>query len=98
MEDKMAQLLIKHKVKEYPAWKKVFDMFTDIRKAAGEKSYRILHPENDGNEILAFFEWDNLENARKFAGSSELKQAMGKAGVIGQPEVYFLEEYANGKV
>ena len=94
----MAQLLIKHKVKDYPSWKKVFDGFIETRRAGGEKSYQIMHPENDGNELLAFFEWDNLENAKKFAGSSELKEAMGNAGVVGQPEVYFLEEYTNGNV
>ena len=94
----MAQLLIKHKVKDYAAWKKVFDGFIETRRAGGEKSYKIMHPENDGNDLLAIFEWDNLENAKKFAGSSQLKQTMGNAGVIGQPEVYFLEEYAAGKV
>jgi hypothetical protein len=94
----MAQLLIKHKVKDYPSWKKVFDGFIETRRASGEKSYKIMHPENDGNDLLAIFEWDNLENAKKFVGSSELKQSMSNAGVIGQPEVYFLEEYTNGKV
>ena len=94
----MSQLLIKHKVKDYPSWKKVFDGFIETRRASGEKSYKIMHPENDGNDLLAIFEWDNLENAKKFVGSSELKQTMSNAGVIGQPEVYFLEEYTNGKV
>jgi hypothetical protein len=98
MEVKMAQLLIKHKVKDYPAWKKVFDGFIETRKAGGEKSYQIMHPENDSNDLLAIFEWDNLDNAKKFVGSTQLKQTMGNAGVIGQPEVYFLEEYASGKV
>ena len=94
----MAHLFIKHKVKDYPSWKKVFDGFIETRRVGGEKSYQILHPENDGNNLLAIFEWDNLANAKKFAGSSELKEAMSNAGVIGQPEVYFLEEYPNGKV
>ncbi|MCW9064826.1 MAG: hypothetical protein OQJ78_00905 [Ignavibacteriaceae bacterium] len=94
----MTQVLVKHKVQDYPVWKKVFDDFIDTRRAGGEKSYRILHPENDGNNLLAFFEWDNMDNARKFIASSELKEAMGNAGVIEKPEVYFLEEYAAGTV
>ncbi len=93
----MAHLLIKHKVKDYNVWKKVFDGFINTRKAAGEKSYHILHPESEADNLLAIFEWDNLENARKFTNSSELKEVMGSAGVIGQPEVYFLEEYGAGK-
>jgi hypothetical protein len=94
----MAHMFIKHKVKDYPAWKKVFDGFIEKRKAGGEKSYQILHPDSEANNLLAIFEWDNLDNARKFAGSAELKETMGNAGVIDQPEVYFLEEYAAGKV
>ncbi|HKB85590.1 MAG TPA: hypothetical protein VKD08_05430 [Ignavibacteriaceae bacterium] len=94
----MAHLFIKHKVKDYPVWKKVFDGFNETRKAGGERSYQILHPENDKNSLLALFEWDNLNNARKFAGSKELKDAMANAGVIEQPEIYFLEEYASDKV
>ena len=94
----MAHLLIKHKVKDYPSWKKVFDGFIETRKAGGEKSFQIMHPKNDANNLLGIFEWDTLENAQKFANSSELKEVMGNAGVIDQPEVYFLEEYAAGKV
>lgn len=94
----MAHLLIKHKVKDYSAWKKVFDGVVDTRRAGGEKSYQILHTDNDNNNLVAIFEWDSLENAKKYTTSSELKEAMGKAGVVEQPEIYFLEEYAEGKV
>ncbi len=94
----MAHLLIKHKVKDYSTWKNVFDGFRDTRRSGGEKSYRILHPENEPNNLLAIFEWDNLDNARKFTNSPELKEAMGKAGVVEQPEIYFLQEYAGDKI
>ena len=94
----MAHLFVRHKVKDYPVWKKVFDGFIDTRRSGGEKNYRIFHPDNEANNVLALFEWDNIENAKKFAHSSELKDAMGNAGVVEQPEIYFLEEYAQGKV
>ena len=94
----MAHLFVRHKVKDYPAWKKVFDGFIGTRRSGGEKNYQIFHPDNEANNVLALFEWDNIENAKKFAHSSELKEAMGNAGVVEQPEIYFLEEYAQGKV
>ena len=94
----MAQLFVRHKVKDYPAWKNVFDGLVETRRASGEKKYKIFHPDNEPNNLLAIFDWDNLENARKFAGSSELKDAMQNDGVIEQPEIYFLEEYASGDV
>ena len=94
----MAHLFVRHKVKDYPAWKKVFDGFIETRRSGGEKNYQIFHPDSEANNVLALFEWDNIENAKKFAHSSELKEAMGNAGVVEQPEIYFLEEYTQGKV
>ncbi len=94
----MAHLFIKHKVQDYPVWKKVFDGFDAARRAGGERSYQILHPDDDKNSLLSLFEWDNLNNARKFVGSRELKDAMSDAGVIEQPEIYFLEEYDSGRL
>lgn len=94
----MAHMLIRHKVKNYPEWKKVFDGFISMRKAGGEKNYQIYHPDNDSNNVVAMFEWDNLDNAKKFANSSELKETMNKAGVIDHPEIYFLDEYDSGTV
>lgn len=67
-----------------------------MRKRNGKKSYQILRPENDANGVVALLEWDNLDNARKYATSPELKEAMAQAGVIGKPDIMFLEEAARG--
>jgi hypothetical protein len=37
-----------------------------------------------------------LDNARRYAESPELREAMERAGVIGKPEILFLEEAARG--
>ena len=47
---------------------------------------------NDPNELVILFEWDSLENARRFANADDLREAMQQAGVADQPDVYFLEE------
>jgi heme-degrading monooxygenase HmoA len=39
---------------------------------------------------MVIMEWDSLDRARQFAQSAELREAMQKAGVIGRPEVSFL--------
>ncbi len=39
-------------------------------------------------------EWDDLNRARKFAGS-DLRQAMQRAGVADKPDVCFLEQVEN---
>ena len=92
----MAYMLVRHSVKDYEAWKSVFDSVSDLRQRYGEKSYQILRQENGSNDLVALFEWDSLDNARKYAASPELKAAMQQAGVTGKPDILFLEEAARG--
>ena len=88
----MAYLLIRHKDKDYEKWKTVFDGHSATRKTSGSKGGRLFRNADNPNEILVFFEWDNLEKAKKFAQSEDLKKTMQQAGVIDKPDVYFLEE------
>jgi heme-degrading monooxygenase HmoA len=92
----MVYMFVRHGVQDYDAWKSVFDSVGDLRKRNGEKSYQILRQENGSKKLVALFEWDSLDNARKYATSPELKEAMQRAGVTGKPEILFLEEAARG--
>lgn len=88
----MAQLIVRHKVKDYGKWKPFFDEHGTQRKAAGSKGGRIFRSEKDPNEVVILFEWEDLGKARKFAESEDLRQRMERAGIVGKPDLYFLEE------
>ena len=88
----MASILIQHTVKDFAAWKKVFDSALDMRTANGELSAQVYRDVNDPNKVTTINKWNSLANAQKFAHSPELKAAMEKAGVMGAPTVYFLNE------
>ena len=92
----MAYMFVRHSVKDYDAWKVIFDSVADLRRENGERSYQILRQGNGSNEVFALFEWDNLDNAKKYASSPELRAAMERAGVTGKPDISFLEEAARG--
>ncbi|MFQ5855124.1 MAG: antibiotic biosynthesis monooxygenase [Anaerolineae bacterium] len=92
----MAYVSVRHRVKDYPTWKSTFDAFIENRKAGGEKTYQILHPVDDPNNLVLIFEWDTAENAQTFLSSPQLREAMGEAGVLEAPEIYILEEVARG--
>ena len=94
----MPHVLIRHKVADYTKWKSVFDAHKGMRKAGGEKTHQIFHAADDPNNLVLLFEWDNLDNARRFLESQELRQAMKKAGVSDQPDVHFLKEGQRGSV
>ena len=88
----MASILIQHKVVDFASWKKVFDSNAGLRTSFGEISVLVFRDSNDPNELTVINKWDSLANAQKFAQSPDLKAAMEKAGVIGNPKIFFLNE------
>jgi len=94
----MTNLLIRHKVNDYDVWRSAFDSFAETRKSSGEQSFQIYRPAEDGNNLHLLFEWDNVENAKKFLDSPILKETMQKAGVIEAPEIKFFGEAYTGKL
>ena len=87
----MAGMLVQHKVKDFANWKKVYDSQADFRKSSGELSDQVFHDASDQNKLVLVFKWNSVENAQKFAHSSELRAAMEQAGVDGAPTITFLE-------
>jgi quinol monooxygenase YgiN len=88
----MASMLVQHKVKDFAAWKNVYDSVADLRASNGELSDQIYRDASDPNSLTVIFKWDSLANAQKYAQSPELKAAMEKAGVDGPPNIFFLNE------
>lgn len=91
----MHYVLIIHAVKDYPAWKQVFDRAATMRKHAGEESYYVLRDERDANKIVHFSKWSSLANARAFFESKELVEIRRQAGVHA-PEFIYLDSLERG--
>jgi hypothetical protein len=89
----MAHVYVRHKIKDYDSWKKGFDAAHEIRKQSGEKSMAIYHVDGDRGDLIGIAEYDDVAKARAFFDSPELKAKMEEAGVIGPPEIVFLESY-----
>ena len=87
----MVTVLVTHPVDDYENWKSEFDAFHDNRKASGELTYHICQPIENPNNLIMLFEWDSIENAENFFDSTELRSAMKRAGVIGPPEITFMQ-------
>ena len=51
---------------------------------------RLLRNIDDPNEVILLFEAEDIEKAREFANSSDLRETMQKVGVIDKPDIYFL--------
>jgi heme-degrading monooxygenase HmoA len=87
----MPCLLIRHTVQDYSDWKAVFDEQEDLRRANGSQGGRLFRSTESG-EVLVLLEWDDLERARLFADSDDLREALARAGVTDRPDIWFLED------
>ena len=91
----MPYLLVHHKVEDYARWRPMYDEHAATRKAGGASGTaagRVFRSATNPNELVILLEWDDLEKARHFAQSEDLRQTMQRAGVVDQPDVYFLNE------
>ena len=90
----MAYILVRHNVEDYSKWKPVFDKHSNLRSKNGSKGGKVFQSADNPDEVFVLLEWDSLDNARNFAQSDNLKEAMQEAGVVGMPDIYFIEEAA----
>lgn len=90
----MTHLLVHHEVRDYASWKPIFDEHSATRKEYGSKGATVLRTIGDPNNLFILFEWSSMEDARRFMESDNLKETMKRAGVLSEPEVFFLDELA----
>ena len=76
----MPYVLIQHEVGKYEAFEPVFKDDEARRRRSGSKKGRLFRCVGEPSKLVALFEWDTIENARKFADSYELKEAVEWAG------------------
>jgi heme-degrading monooxygenase HmoA len=94
----MLHALIRQKVKDFDEWKKIFDADDKQRKSAGSMGGHVFRSMDDPNEAFVLIEYNDLDKAKKFFQSDELKQTMKMAGVVGKPDMYMLNEGTRFKV
>lgn len=90
-------LVVTHKVEDFAHWKPVFDSIAALKRGYGWRQSSVFIIDGDHNHVMVMEEFDNLEHAKAFASSPDLKAAMSKAGVVGPPEIRFVEKVLHSK-
>ena len=87
-------VMVRHKVRDYDAWKQVFDSGEASRQAAGSKGSHLFRGADDPNEVVITHTWDDarIDEAKAMLASDDLRKVMLEAGVFDQPDVYFLND------
>ena len=86
----MAFILIRHKVRDFETWKTGYDAHQPKRIEAGLAEKYLLRGADDANEVVILFEAQDLNRAKAFVASADLREKMQEVGVIDKPDIYFL--------
>ena len=87
----MNYILIPHKVADFAKWKPVYDGHASARASAALKEEYLLRNIDNPNEVILLFSAQDLDKAKAFAASPDLRERMEKAGVTDKPDIYFLK-------
>ncbi len=88
----MVTLFVTHSVRDFDAWKQIYDEIGEARKNMGVTGAAVYRDTTDHNKVTITHQFHNIEAALAFANMDELKEGMMKAGVEGKPEMWFTEE------
>lgn len=90
------RVIVRHKVKDFNAWKPIFLGDGKRQRDAGLTKWQISRNANDKNEVVVTFECEDLNKAKPMFSDPSLAELMKKAGVVDQPTVFMLEDDAAG--
>jgi hypothetical protein len=82
-------LTIHHKVKDYAAWRTVYDRHEKSRVSAGITNGRVFRNAEDPNDLVILQDVADVEKARSWLSADDLKAALQNGGVIGAPSFRF---------
>lgn len=87
--DQTIRLMIRAKVKDWDAWKKSYDSHIQKRIDAGLTDRVVAHTAGDNHNVTLVFAVADLEKAKAFLNSPDLKERMKESGVEGPPDIFF---------
>jgi quinol monooxygenase YgiN len=73
--------LVRHRVADFDAWKRVYDGFKPIGAEHGVHAHQVMRSTDDPNDVIVTHTFDSREAASAFFAMPELKEAMSQAGV-----------------
>ncbi|MGB8190650.1 MAG: hypothetical protein WCF67_01970 [Chitinophagaceae bacterium] len=83
-------MLVTHTVSNFEKWVAAYEANDSLRLANGIHSYVVGRSMPDSNVVFVATKVDDMEKAKAFAKSPDLKQAMRQSGVVGAPAISFV--------
>jgi hypothetical protein len=91
-EAAMVRMFVRHNVRDYEAWRRVYDAFAPQQKAHGVREESVYQSVENPNDVTVTNDFDDLMAAHAFLAAREVQEAIKDAGVVGDPQVWFTVE------
>jgi hypothetical protein len=82
-------MFVRHDVADYAAWRRAYDAFDAERRQMGVLGDAVYPSAEKETDVTAHHDFETLEAAKAFIGSSRLREVMGAAGVSSVPVIWF---------
>ena len=86
----MSHLLVRHRVRDFDAWRRVFDSHLEAQRRAGIRITHVWRSVADPTEVVLLFEVDDVERAKRFVYAPEVPGSQQESGVVDTPHILFL--------
>ena len=80
-------MAVHHRVRDYEAWKRIFDEYEDVRRSYGQLEHRIYHPLEDSLQLVVHNDFPTAQAAESFGTDPSVPEAMQRAGVEDEPGI-----------
>jgi hypothetical protein len=85
----MTTLFVRHTVSDYQAWRKGYESVAPMQKAHGVTAEAVYQAIDNPNDVTVTHDFVTPAQAKAFAESPDLREAMKRAGVVGVPNIWF---------
>ena len=86
------RMFVRHNVNDYATWRKAYDDFDAERKTMGVFGDAVYRSVDNPKDVTVWHDFATAEKAKAFASSERLKTVMKRAGVEGEPQIWFTTE------
>ncbi|MCE3297124.1 MAG: hypothetical protein K0R65_2838 [Crocinitomicaceae bacterium] len=85
-------MIVTNEVKDFDTWKAAFESGSGPRSKMGIQVLGVYRAIDNPNVVTIVSSVSDIEAAKKFSTSPELKSSMEKAGVISKPEIKMIKK------
>jgi hypothetical protein len=90
-DQELPGIIVSHAVEDYDRWRAAYDDFRDFQKQSGIVGHAVNQELGRPNQVIVYHQANDLGTLRAFLDTAELKEAMQRAGVVGEPDIQIVK-------